>query len=134
MNRVYFLAVPGGDESIAPNETNIVMSKNWGDRITNAVKATRGCGNDVGLPKLKKQKTAEVDENNEVDEVADNVPTQSIPQNPKDGAPSPANDKKRKAENQTTLKGNFDATNKVSPLTTKKGGTHCLTTVDLDIV
>ena len=72
-----------------------------------------------------------------MDEVADNVRTQSIPQNPKDGAQSPANDKKRKAENQTPLKGNFGATNKVSSPTTKKEGTHCLSTglsmVDLDM-
>ena len=82
----YFLAVPGGDKSISPNETNIVTSKNWGNRITNTVKAGRGCGNDVRLPKLKKKKTAREDK---VDEVVDNVPTQSIPQNPKHGAPSP---------------------------------------------
>ena len=52
MNKVSFLAVPGGDESIAPNETNIVTRTNWGKGIPTAVKAARGCGNDVELPKL----------------------------------------------------------------------------------
>ena len=54
MNRVYFVAVPGGDESIAPDETNVVTSNNWGKNITKAIKAARGCGNDAVLPKLKK--------------------------------------------------------------------------------
>ena len=53
--------------------------------------------------------------------------------NLKDGAPSQANDKKRKAETFTPLKGNFGATNKVSCPTTKKGCTHFLNTVDLDM-
>ena len=72
------MAVPGGNKSIAPDETNIVTSKNWGKQIMSAVKAARGCGNDVGLLKLKKQKTTEVDE------AAVNVPTHSIQQNFKD--------------------------------------------------
>ena len=46
----YFIAVRGGDESIAPNETNIVTSKNWGDQTTNAVKAVRGCDKNLVLP------------------------------------------------------------------------------------
>ena len=50
MNGVYFTAVHGGDESIAPNETNIVTSKNLGDRITNTIKAARVCDNNVALP------------------------------------------------------------------------------------
>ena len=120
MNKVTFLAVLGDNESIAPNETKIVTRKNWGKGIPNVVKAARGCGNDVGLPKLKKQKTAEEDEEDKVDKVADNVSTQWIPQNPKDGAPSPANNKKRKADNETPLEVNFGTTNKVSPPTTKR--------------
>ena len=114
MNKVSFFADPGGNESIAPDETNIVTRKNWGKKIPNAVKAVRGCGNDVALSKFKKQKTAEADE---VDKATDNVPTHTVPQNLKDGAPSPANDEKRKADNETPLKGNFGATNKVSPPT-----------------
>ena len=71
----------------------------------------RGCGDDVTLPKFKKQKTDET-----ADQSTSNVATQSIPQNPKEvapGAPSPANDKKRKAETGTPLTGNFGDTNKV---------------------
>lgn len=85
-----FLTVPGGDESIALNKTNIVTVENWGKGVINTVKSTRGCGNDVALPKFKKQKTAET-----ADQSTANVPAQSIPQ-PKDGAPSPSNHKKKK--------------------------------------
>ena len=66
------------------------------------------------MPKFKKQKTAKADE---VNKATDNIPTQSIPQHLKDGAPSPANNKKRIADNETTLNSNFGATNKVSPPT-----------------
>ena len=48
--RVLYGCVRGGDELIAPNETNIVTSKNWSERINNTVKAARGCGDDVALP------------------------------------------------------------------------------------
>ena len=77
MNKVSFLAVPSIDKSIAPDETHIVTRKNRGKGIPNTVEDVRGCGNNVALPKFKKQKTAEADE---VDEVTANVPTQSISQ------------------------------------------------------
>ena len=44
------MAVSSGKEIIAPNETNIVTSKNWGKGITSAVKAARGCGKNVSFP------------------------------------------------------------------------------------
>ena len=47
------------------------------------IKAARECGNGVAFPKLKRQKTAEVDE------AATNVPTQLIPKIPKMVHPLP---------------------------------------------
>ena len=61
MKGVYFMAVCRGNESIAPNETNIVTSKNWGERITNAVKAVRVCGNNVVLPTVQGSFTYNLD-------------------------------------------------------------------------
>ena len=77
------MAVPGGDESIAPDETNIVTSYNWGKNITKAIKAARGCGNDTVLPKLKKQKTDKKDDDSEA-----NASTRLVSQTPKGGAPA----------------------------------------------
>ena len=59
VNKVYFMAVPDGKETVAPDspdETNIVTSKNRGNGITNAAKAARWCSNDVALPKFNKKK------------------------------------------------------------------------------
>ena len=49
------MAVSSSKETVAPDEKNIVTSKNWGKGITNAVKSTRECGNNEVLPKFKKQ-------------------------------------------------------------------------------
>ena len=113
MNRVYFVAVPGGDESIAPDETNVVTSNNWGKNITKAIKAARGCGNDAALPKLKKQKTDKKDDDSEA-----NASTRSVPQTPKDGAPAQGNGAKRKAVALEDSSG--ETSKRITPPSTKR--------------
>ena len=81
-------------EATEPNKTNIVTSNSWCQIYhTDAIETARERGHDAALPELKKDNTRKA-----TDDLTSSVPTRSIPQATEGGAPSRANnDKKREA-------------------------------------